>query len=119
MALNVSAWAIRTPIPSIVLFIVPLAVGIVAFSGLPVTHMSNIDLPVVSVSVRQACASPDELEAQVTKRIEAAIASISGVKHIQSTVVDTAPPHRSSLNSAHHALARTSRSQKNTLLSRP
>jgi multidrug efflux pump subunit AcrB len=89
MALNVSAWAIRTPAPSIVLFIVLFAVGAAAFARLPVTEMPNVDLPIVSVSVRQAGASADELEAQVTKRVEAAIASISGVKHIESIVADS------------------------------
>jgi HAE1 family hydrophobic/amphiphilic exporter-1 len=89
VALNVSAWAIRTPIPPIVLFIVLLAIGSVAFTGLPVTQMPNVDLPIVSVTVGQAGASPDELEAQVTKRVETAIASLSGVKHIRSTIVDS------------------------------
>lgn len=54
MSLNVSAWAIRTPAPSIVLFIVLFAAGVVAFTWLSVTKMPNVDLPVVSVSVRQA-----------------------------------------------------------------
>jgi multidrug efflux pump subunit AcrB len=89
MALNISAWAIRTPVPSIVLFIVLFAVGAAAFTRLPVTDMPNVDLPIVSISVRQAGASPDGLEAQATKRIEAAIAGIPGVKHIQSTIVDS------------------------------
>jgi hydrophobe/amphiphile efflux-1 (HAE1) family protein len=89
MALNISASAIRRPIPSIVLFMVLSAIGIAAFATLPVTQMPNIDMPVVSVSVRQAGASPDELEAQVTRRVEAAIAGITDVKHIQSTVSDS------------------------------
>jgi multidrug efflux pump subunit AcrB len=84
MSLNVSAWAIRTPAPSIVLFIVLFAAGVVAFTWLPVTEMPNVDLPVVSVSVRQAGSSPDAIETQITRRVEAAIAGISGVKHIES-----------------------------------
>jgi hydrophobe/amphiphile efflux-1 (HAE1) family protein len=90
MSLNVSAWAIRTPAPSIVLFIVLFAAGVVAFTWLPVTEMPNVDLPVVSVSVRQAGSSPDAIETQITRRVEAAIAGISGVKHIESTVADSA-----------------------------
>jgi multidrug efflux pump subunit AcrB len=42
----------------------------------------------VAVTVTQSGASPSELEMQVTKEIEDAVAAISGVDEIQSTVVD-------------------------------
>ena len=38
MRLNISAWAIRKPIPSIVLFIVLLILGIFSFRQLPITR---------------------------------------------------------------------------------
>ncbi|MDR4306234.1 efflux RND transporter permease subunit [Chelatococcus sambhunathii] len=88
MALNVSAWAIRKPIPSLVLFVVLTAIGLASFMTLPVTRMPNIDLPLVSVTIKQAGAAPSELEMQVTKRIETSVAGLSGVKHITSNVGD-------------------------------
>ena len=86
MALNISAWAIRKPVPSLVLFVVLFALGIVHFQNLPITRMPNIDLPLVSISVNQAGAAPSELETQVTKKIEASVAGLSGVKHISSSL---------------------------------
>jgi hydrophobe/amphiphile efflux-1 (HAE1) family protein len=86
--LNVSAWAIRSPVPPLVLFMVLLALGWFSFRELPVTRFPNIDVPVVSIAISQAGAAPSELETQVTKRIEDAVAGISGVKHITSTVVE-------------------------------
>jgi len=88
MALNVSAWAIRKPIPSLVLFVVLSAIGFASFMSLPITRMPNIDLPLVSVTITQEGAAPSELEMQVTKRVETSVAGISGVKHITSTVGD-------------------------------
>jgi hydrophobe/amphiphile efflux-1 (HAE1) family protein len=88
MALNVSAWAIRKPIPSLVLFVVLTAIGAASFASLPVTRMPNIDLPLVSVTITQDGAAPSELELQVTKRVETAVAGLSGVKHITSNVGD-------------------------------
>lgn len=88
MALNVSAWAIRKPIPSLVLFVVLTAIGLASFMTLPVTRMPNIDLPLVSVTIKQAGAAPSELEMQVTKRVETSVAGLSGVKHITSNVGD-------------------------------
>ena len=88
MAWNVSGTAIRNPIPPLVLFAVLTVVGMVAFFMLPVTRAPNVDIPVVSVTVTQAGAAPSELESQITKKVEDAVASIAGVKHLTSTVTD-------------------------------
>lgn len=88
MRMNISAWSIRTPIPSIVLFVVLTLLGIVSFFRLPITKFPNIDVPFVSVTVTQQGAAPSELETQVTKIIEDAVAGLTGVKHITSTVTD-------------------------------
>ena len=88
MRLNVSAWAIRKPIPSIVFFVVVLALGLFGFAALPITQMPNVDVPIVAVTVTEQGAAPAELQTQVTKRVEDAIAGVSGVKHITSTITE-------------------------------
>ena len=88
MQLNVSAWAIRKPIPSVVLFLVLMIVGVFSFRSLPITRIPNIDIPIVSVSVTQAGAAPSELQNQVTKRVEDAVAGLAGVKHVTSAIAD-------------------------------
>ncbi len=88
MRLNISAWSIRRPVPAIVLFAVLTLLGIISFMTLPVTRFPNIDIPLVSITVVQSGAAPAELESQVTKEIEDAVANITGVKHIMSTVTD-------------------------------
>jgi hydrophobic/amphiphilic exporter-1 (mainly G- bacteria), HAE1 family len=87
---NFSAWSIRQPIPAFVLFAVLLALGAVSFSGMSVTKFPNIDVPVIAVTVTQSGAAPSELRSQVTKKIEDAVASITGVKTTSSTVSDGA-----------------------------
>ncbi|MDE2445942.1 MAG: efflux RND transporter permease subunit [Alphaproteobacteria bacterium] len=88
MNVNFSAWSIRNPVPSIIMFVVLVMLGVLSFRALPITRFPNIDVPVVAVTVTQSGAAPVELEAQVTKPIEDAIASINGVKHINSTLTD-------------------------------
>ena len=88
MALNISAWSIRNPIPSLVLFTVLVLLGVVSFGKLPITRFPNIDVPIVSVTVTQSGAAPTELETQVTKKVEDAIAGIAGVKHVSSAISD-------------------------------
>ncbi|OLP62337.1 ABC transporter permease [Xaviernesmea oryzae] len=86
--MNFSAWAIRNPIAPILAFVLLLFMGYQSFNTLPITRFPNIDVPIVSITVSQSGASPSELEAQVTKEIEDAVAGISGVKHVTSTISD-------------------------------
>ena len=86
--LNASAWAIRRPVPSLVLFMVLIALGCFGFRQLPVTRFPNVDVPVVQVTITQAGAAPSELETQVAKKVEDAIAGLTFVKHVHSTIVE-------------------------------
>lgn len=86
--MNVSAWAIRQPIPTLVLFLVLIVLGWTSFNTLPITRFPNIDVPVVQVQITQSGAAPEELETQVTKKIEDAIAGVTGVKHQNSTITE-------------------------------
>ena len=81
---NISAWAIRHPVLPIVLFAVLLFTGAVAFIRLPVTLNPPISFPVVSVNISQPGAAPEEVETQIVRRVEAAVAGISDINHIYS-----------------------------------
>jgi multidrug efflux pump subunit AcrB len=50
--------------------------------------MPNIDVPAISVLITQFGASPAELETQVTKKVEDAVAGVEGTHHIHSTISD-------------------------------
>lgn len=86
--MNFSAWSIRNPIAPILAFFLLIVVGIQSFNSLPITRFPNIDVPLVAITVGQSGASPAELESQVTKEVEDAVASITGVDEINSTVTD-------------------------------
>jgi multidrug efflux pump subunit AcrB len=86
--MNFSAWSIRNPIAPILAFVILLFLGWQSFNTLPITRFPTIDVPLVAVTVNQSGAAPAELEAQVTKEIEDAVAGITGVKNIISTVTD-------------------------------
>jgi len=86
--MNFSAWSIRNPIAPLLAFFLLVYVGIQSFYSLPITRFPNIDVPVVAVSVTQSGAAPAELEVQVTKEIEDAVAGIEGVDDIASTITD-------------------------------
>ncbi|MBX9456407.1 MAG: efflux RND transporter permease subunit [Rhizobium sp.] len=86
--MNFSAWSIRNPVAPLLAFFLLMVLGIKSFYELPITRFPNIDVPIISVSVSQNGAAPAELETQVTREIEDAVAGIAGVDFIQSTVND-------------------------------
>ncbi len=88
MSFNISAWSIRRPVPTIVLFLILTVVGWFSFTQLGIDTNPNIDIPAVSVTVTQSGAGPAELESQVTKEIEDAVAGLGNIDNIISTVND-------------------------------
>ncbi|PWW03860.1 hydrophobe/amphiphile efflux-1 (HAE1) family protein [Hoeflea marina] len=87
--MNMSTWAIRNPVPPLAMFLVLCVIGMVSFFQLPITRFPNIDLPIITVSVAQPGAAPLELTNQVTKPIEDAISSITGIRHVTSVANDS------------------------------
>ena len=88
MSMNISAWSIRHPLPSIVFSIILLVLGWTSFTRLAITRLPSADIPVISVAVSQFGAAPAELEAQVTKTIEDGVSGVEGVRHIASSITD-------------------------------
>jgi multidrug efflux pump subunit AcrB len=83
---NISSWAIRNPVPPIVLFAALLLAGIVSFMRMDVNDSPDVEFPFVNISISQPGAAPTELETQVTQRVEAAVRGIDGVEEINSSV---------------------------------
>src|SRR6201995_3489109 len=88
MAINISAWSIRNPLPPVVVSIILMTLGWLSFTKLAVTHLPSADIPVSSVAVAQFGAAPSELESQVTKIIEDGASGVEGVRHISSQIPD-------------------------------
>jgi HAE1 family hydrophobic/amphiphilic exporter-1 len=56
--------------------------------GLGVDLLPNIDLPTVSISVTNPGASPEQIESEITKEIEGAVNTISGIDQLRSSSVE-------------------------------
>jgi hydrophobe/amphiphile efflux-1 (HAE1) family protein len=86
----ISSWSIRNPIPTIVLFIALTLAGVATFGKLRLNTTPDMDIPTVSVTVTRAGAAPSELEAQVARVIEDAVAGLGNVDHIRTTLTEGA-----------------------------
>ena len=86
--MNVSAWCIRNPVPAMMLFVLLTFGGFISFHAMKVQNFPDLDLPTVIVSASLPGASPSQLETDVARKIENAIATLQGLKHMTSKVQD-------------------------------
>ena len=68
MAVNISAWSIRHPLPPIVMAAAIVALDFISFSKLPITRMPNVDAPVISVTIAQFGAARPSLNRRSPRR---------------------------------------------------
>ncbi|MFZ2755010.1 MAG: efflux RND transporter permease subunit [Lysobacteraceae bacterium] len=88
MKFSMSTWAIRNPIAPVLLFLLLGISGLFAFIDMPISNVPNVVLPVVNVRLEQPGATPSQLETQVTRRAEAALAALPGVNKIMSDITE-------------------------------
>jgi multidrug efflux pump subunit AcrB len=86
--MNVSAWSIRNPIPAVLLFLMLTLFGLMAFKGMKIQQFPDIDLPTVTVTASLPGAAPAQMETEVARKIENAVATLQGLKHIYTKVQD-------------------------------
>lgn len=86
MGFAISSWSIRNPIPPIVLFLLLSIAGVYSYRQMPVTNLPDLTLPMITVTVAQHGASPEELEKRITRRVEDAVMDIRHIKHVRSSI---------------------------------
>ena len=86
--MNVSAWSIKNPIPAVMLFVLLTLAGIMSFNAMKVQQFPDLELPTVTVSASLPGAAPAQLETEVARKLENAIAPLQGLKNIYTRVSD-------------------------------
>jgi HAE1 family hydrophobic/amphiphilic exporter-1 len=77
--------SIKRPVVATVMMLALVTLGVFSARRLPIDLMPNVEVPVLSIITEYPGASPETVEREVSKKIEEALNSISGVKHIMST----------------------------------
>ncbi len=82
--MNLPEFAVRRPITVFMLFGAVLLFGVLGLTRLPVDLMPAFEMPMVSVVTLYPGAGSEDIESNVTEVLEDALATISGVEHIDS-----------------------------------
>src|SRR6476469_6070175 len=81
---------VRRPVFATMLILSLTVVGLFSYKSLGVDLFPKIDLPTITVTVVNRGASPQEIETEITDRVEGAVNTISGIDELRSTSVEGA-----------------------------
>jgi HAE1 family hydrophobic/amphiphilic exporter-1 len=79
---------VRRPVFATMLILSLVVVGLFSFKSLGVDLFPKIDLPTITVTVVNPGASPQEIETEITDKVEGAVNTISGIDELRSTSVE-------------------------------
>jgi hydrophobic/amphiphilic exporter-1 (mainly G- bacteria), HAE1 family len=79
---------VRRPVFAVMLILALTVVGWFSYTSLGVDLFPKIDLPTITVTVVNPGASPQEIETEITDKVEAAVNTISGIDELRSVSVE-------------------------------
>lgn len=79
---------VRRPVFATMLILSLTVVGLFSYKSLGVDLFPKIDLPTITVTVVNPGASPQEVETEITDKVEGAVNTISGIDELRSTSVE-------------------------------
>lgn len=86
--MNLPELSVKRPVLTIVLYLGIIVLGIVSYQRLSVDMLPEIEPPIISVLTTYRGATAQDIEINVSKRIETGLSSISNLKKIRSTSID-------------------------------
>jgi hydrophobic/amphiphilic exporter-1 (mainly G- bacteria), HAE1 family len=85
---KLAALCVKRPVFATMLIVALMVVGVFSFFTLGLDLFPKIDLPTIIVSTANPGASAEEIESEITKRIEDAVNTTSGIDTMQSTSIE-------------------------------
>jgi multidrug efflux pump subunit AcrB len=87
---NFATWSIRNPVPVLLLFALLTLAGLLSFHALRVKNMPDFELNQFQVALTLPGSSADQLEVQVARPAEDALAALRGVDFIRTSITQGA-----------------------------
>ncbi len=78
--------SLKRPVFATVTILALVVLGLFSYVSLNVDEYPNVEIPVVSVTVKYPGASPEQVESKITQKVEETISVVPGIDHVTSTV---------------------------------
>jgi len=82
--MNITEFSIRRPVTTIMLFVSMVAIGLIAAFRLPLESQPEATAPFFFVQLPYAGSTPEEVERNLVRPVEEAIATMSGIKSMNA-----------------------------------
>ena len=77
-------FSIRRPVAAFMMIAALVVFGVIGVTRLGISLYPNVDFPMITVTTVWENARPEEIDNQITDKLEDAISGVSGIKHISS-----------------------------------
>jgi len=86
--MSIYASAVKKPVTTILIFVITMVLGLYSLTQLPIDLYPEIEIPFLSVYTSYPGASAADIETNITRPLEDALNSVSGLKEMTSTSSD-------------------------------
>ena len=86
--MSIYASAVKKPVTTILIFVITMVMGLYSLTQLPIDLYPEIELPFLSVYTSYPGASAADIETNITRPLEDALNSVTGLKEMTSTSSD-------------------------------
>ena len=83
--MNITKTFVNKPTTILIIFLVLVGLGVYATMDLPLDLLPDMELPYVAVMCSYPGAGPEEVENRVTRTLESALASVTGIEYLGSS----------------------------------
>jgi len=82
-------FALQRPVTTIMAFVSMVAIGLIASRLLPLEFFPAVDVPFIGIQIPYQGATPEEVEREITRPVEEVLATLSGIKRLDSRSTET------------------------------
>ena len=82
---GISAMSVSRPYLAIVMNLLIIVAGVAAVFGVEVRELPDVDRPIVTVRGNYPGGSPETIDAEITAKVEAAVARVNGIIEVRSS----------------------------------
>ncbi|MFZ1935207.1 MAG: efflux RND transporter permease subunit [Thermoguttaceae bacterium] len=81
---QLAALCVRRPVFATVLILVLVVFGVFGYTKLGLDRFPKVDFPIITVTTREPGSAPEDIETQITDKIEEAVNTINGIEELRS-----------------------------------